>query len=41
MVRSVQPLFRLPRGLTPRSIREEVVFLKLACLIGAFVDSIL
>ena len=32
VVRSVQPLFRLPRGSTPRSIRERVEFLKLACL---------
>ena len=32
VVRSVQPLFRLPRGSTPRSIRELVEFLKLACL---------
>ena len=31
-VRTVQPLFRLPRGSTPRSIRERVEFLKLACL---------
>ena len=32
VVRTVQPLFRLPRGYTPRSIRERVEFLKLACL---------
>ena len=32
VVRSVKPLFRLPRGSTPRSIRERVEFLKLACL---------
>ena len=32
VVRSVQPLFTLPRGSTPRSIRERVEFLKLACL---------
>ena len=32
MVSSVQPLFRLPRGSTPRSIRKRVEFLKLACL---------
>ena len=32
VVRSVQPLFRFPRGSTPRSIREQVEFLKLACL---------
>ena len=31
-VRTVQPLFRLPRGSTPRSMRERVEFLKLACL---------
>ena len=34
-------LFRLPRGSNPRSIRERVELLKLACLIGAFVDSVL
>ena len=32
VVRSVRPLFRLRRGSTPRSIRERVKFLKLACL---------
>ena len=31
-MRTVQLLFRLPRGSTPRSIRERVEFLKLACL---------
>ena len=31
-VHSVQPLFRLPRGSTPRSIRERLEFLKLAFL---------
>ena len=31
-VRSVQPLFRLPRGSTQCSVRERVEFLKLACL---------
>ena len=30
--RTAQLLFRLPRGSTPQSIREGVVFLKLACL---------
>ena len=34
-------LFRLPRGSTLHSLRERVEFLKLACLIGAFVDSVL
>ena len=32
VVRTVQPLFRLPSGSTPRSIRERLEFLKLACL---------
>ena len=32
VVRTVQALFRLTRGSTPRSIREQVEFLKLACL---------
>ena len=32
VLRSVQPLFRFLRGSTPRSIRERVEFLKLACL---------
>ena len=32
VVRTVQLLFRLPRGSTPPSIRERVEFLKLACL---------
>ena len=32
VVHSVQPLFRLPWDSTPRSIRERVEFLKLACL---------
>ena len=32
VVRSVQPLFRLHRGSTPRSGRERVESLKLACL---------
>ena len=32
VVRSVQPLFRLPRGSNPRSITERVEFLKLPCL---------
>ena len=31
-MRTVQLLFRLPRGSTPRSIKERVEFLKLACL---------
>ena len=31
-MRTVQLLFRLPRDSTPRSIRERVEFLKLACL---------
>ena len=31
-LRTVQPLFWLPRGSTPRSIRERVEFLKPACL---------
>ena len=38
-MRTVEPLFRLPRGSTPRSIRERVEFLKLACLIGQFVNN--
>ena len=32
VVRTVKPLFRLPRSSGPRSIRERVEFLKLACL---------
>ena len=32
VLRTVKLLFRLPRGSTPRSIRERVEFLKLACL---------
>ena len=32
VVRSVQRLFRLPKGSTPRSMGERVEFLKLACL---------
>ena len=32
VVRTVKPLFRLPRGCTLRSLREQVEFLKLACL---------
>ena len=32
VVRTVKPLFRLPRGTTLRSLREQVEFLKLACL---------
>ena len=32
MLRTVQPLLRLPRGSTLRSLRERVVFLNLACL---------
>ena len=32
MVRTVKPLFRLPRGSALRSLRELVEFLKLACL---------
>ena len=32
VVRTVKPLFRLPRGSTLRSLRERVEFLKLACL---------
>ena len=31
-MRTVQLLFSLPRDSTPRSIRERVEFLKLACL---------
>ena len=31
-MRTVQLLFRLPRGSTARSIRERVEFIKLACL---------
>ena len=31
-MRTVQLLFRLPRDSNPRSIRERVEFLKLACL---------
>ena len=32
VLRTVQLLFRLPRDSSPRSIRERVEFLKLACL---------
>ena len=32
VVRTVEPLFRLPRGSTLRSLRERVEILKLACL---------
>ena len=32
VLRTVQPLFRLPRDSTLRSLRERVEFLKLACL---------
>ena len=32
VVRTVKPLFRLPRSSTLRSLREGVEFLKLACL---------
>ena len=32
VLHTVQLLFRLPRDSTPRSIRERVEFLKLACL---------
>ena len=32
MVRTVKPLFRLPRGFTLRSLRDRVEFLKLARL---------
>ena len=32
VLRTVKLLFRLPRDSTPRSIRERVEFLKLACL---------
>ena len=32
VLRTVKPLFRLPRGSTLRSLRERVEFLKLACL---------
>ena len=32
VLRTVKLLFRLPRGSIPRSIRERVEFLKLACL---------
>ena len=32
VVRTVKPLFRLPRGSTLRSLRERVEFLELACL---------
>ena len=31
VLRPVKLLFRLPRGSTPRSIRQPVEFLKLAC----------
>ena len=31
-VRTVKPLFRLTTGSNPRSVRERVEFLKLACL---------
>ena len=40
-VRTVQPLFRLPRGSSLRSLRERVEFLKLACLTGEFGNSVL
>ena len=40
-VRKVQPLFRLPRGSTLRSLRERVEFLKLARLTGQFGNSVL
>ena len=32
MLRTINRLFRLPRGSGPRSIRERVEFLTLACL---------
>ena len=32
MLRTVKLLFRLPRDSTPRSVKERVEFLKLACL---------
>ena len=32
MLRTVTPLFRLPRDSTLRSLRERLEFLKLACL---------
>ena len=40
-VRTGQPLFRLPRGSTLRSLRDRVEFLKLACLTGQFGNSVL
>ena len=40
-VRTVQPLFRLPRGSTLRSLRERVEFLKLACSTGQFGNNVL
>ena len=32
VLRTVQPLFRLPRVSTPRSIKERLEFLKIACV---------
>ena len=39
-MRTVNSVY-VTKGSTPHSIGEQVEFLKLACLIGVFVDSVL